>query len=77
VPNGTYSVYLSAGDPNDPVANYNIAIEGKRSLVGATRAAKPWIFVKQTVTVTDGALTISALSGSSNHKYNFLEIVPA
>lgn len=75
VPNGTYSVFLLGGDPNDPVGTYNVGVENVPTLVGQTNAQSPWIGKTVQVTVSDNTLTVAPLPGSVNHKISFIQIV--
>ena len=74
VPNGAYQVSLVAGDPtrNNSVYRYNV--EGLLSLSGTPTTANRWIAGSNTVTVTDGRLTLSNGAGASNNKICFIDI---
>jgi len=75
VPNGTYSVYVAAGDPVTINAFYGIMVEGKRAVWGAPTQDMPWVGGTVTVEVTDGTLTLRRAVGSKNNKLNFIQIV--
>ena len=75
VPNGTYSVYVAAGDPVTINAFYGIMVEGKRAVWGAPTQDMPWVGGTVTVDVTDGTLTLRRAVGSKNNKLNFIQIV--
>jgi len=74
VPNGKYSVYIAAGDPNDISGNYGIAVEGVLAISGRPTAKKPWLAKTITVTVRDGKLTVAPTAGSSGNKINFIQV---
>src|SRR5205823_4712920 len=74
VPNGQYTVHLVAGDPSFYDSVYKINVEGVLTVNGTPTGAKRFIEGTQTVTVSDGRLTISNASGASNNKIAFLEI---
>src|SRR5439155_25831574 len=66
VPNGTYYVRYTVGDPNNrAVVIANMYVEGKFSLNEHIRAQNYWIERGIFVNVTDGKLTLSTASGSS------------
>lgn len=74
VPNGTYSVTLTAGDTLEVDSVYAFDVEGTAAL----RANPTWDrkFITNTVTVevTDGRLTVTAGEGAYNNKLNSLHI---
>jgi len=66
VPNGTYYVRYTVGDPNNAaVVVANMYVEGQFSLNEHIRAQNYWIERGIYVNVTDGKLTLSTHSGSS------------
>lgn len=74
LPNGKYSVSVSAGDPTFADSTHRIRVEGKEAI----RPFQPSSLQKfdlstTTVDVTDGKLTIDAVGGT-NTKINYLEI---
>jgi hypothetical protein len=75
VPNGTYSVYVAAGDPVAINSFYGIMVEGTRGVWGAPTQDMPWVGGTVTVEVTDGTLTLRRAVGSRNNKLNFIQIV--
>lgn len=76
LPNGTYSVRLVAGDPSNFDSVYRIAAEGVVIVNGTPTTTTRWLEGTATVTVTDGRLTLTSASGSSNNKACFVEITP-
>jgi hypothetical protein len=74
VPNGTYAVWISAGDPTDLSGNYGIAVEGITAITGKLTTKKRWLSKSLTVKVKDGKLTIAPLAGSSGNKINMIQI---
>jgi hypothetical protein len=75
VPSGSYSVRVVAGDPTSHSSVYRITAEGVLTVNGTPTATNRWLEGTQTVTVTDGRLTIANGSGASGNKICFLEIV--
>ena len=76
VPNGEYEVTLTSGDAKYPTddTNHVIDVEGLRVMNGRTSKAKPFITATQTVTVTDGKLTITPGKGARNAKLNSIHV---
>ncbi len=74
VPNGTYAVWISAGDPTDLSGNYGIAVEGITAISGRPTTKKRWLTKGLTVKVKDGKLTVAPLPGSSGNKINMIQI---
>jgi hypothetical protein len=77
VKNGTYSVFILAGDPSDISGNYGINVEGVAAITGSPTAANRWLGKTLTVTVTDNTLTLTTTPGSTGNKINLLQIRPA
>jgi len=77
VPNGTYQVFLVAGDPASYSGVYRINVEGMLTVNGTPASGARWISGTKTVTVSDGRLTVSNATGSSNNKICFIEITSA
>jgi glucose/arabinose dehydrogenase len=73
VPNGSYQVQVVAGDPSNIDSVYKIAVEGVLTVDGTPTTSTHWIEGTQTVTVSDGKLTVSNAVGSINNKICFLE----
>lgn len=71
---GTYEVHLVAGDPGYYDSVYKIAVEDTLTVDGTPDGTTRWLEGTVTVTVTDGRLTVSNASGSSNNKINYIEI---
>jgi glucose/arabinose dehydrogenase len=76
LPNGTYIVRLVAGDPSYFDSVYRIAAEGVLVVNGPPTSSARWIEGTATITVSDGRLTLTSASGSSNNKICFVEITP-
>jgi galactose oxidase len=74
VPNGTYSVFLVAGDPSNIDSVYRINVEGALAINGTPTSGTRWFSNTVTVTVSDGRLTVSNATGSSNNKICFIDI---
>jgi hypothetical protein len=74
VPNGTYNVFVVAGDANAYNSVYRINVEGVLTVSGTPTSANRWISGTKTVTVNDGRLTVSNGSGAKNNKICFIDI---
>jgi hypothetical protein len=74
VPNGTYRVFLVSGDADHIDSVYRVNAEGVLTVSGTPTSSKRWISGSNTVSVTDGRLTVSNGSGSSNNKICFIDI---
>ena len=75
MPNGRYTVHVVAGDPTAIDSLYRINVEGTLVVSGAPTADRRWLEGSAIVTVTDGRLTISNASGSSNNKINYVDVI--
>lgn len=76
VPTGSYRVRIVAGDPSYYGAMYKINAEGVVTVNGTPTSANRFVEGTQTVTVSDGALTISSAPGTTSNKVCFIEITP-
>ncbi|MCA1601165.1 MAG: hypothetical protein LC776_05835, partial [Acidobacteria bacterium] len=74
VPDGTYTVRVVAGDPQNFDSVYKIAAEGVLTVDGTPTSTTPWVEGTQTVTVSDGKLTVNNALGASNNKLCFIDI---
>jgi hypothetical protein len=74
VPNGSYAVYVLAGDPIDRTGTYGISVEGTTAISGFPTKRRPWLQRTVFVNVTDGNITIAPISGSINNKLNIVQI---
>jgi len=74
VPNGTYMVRIIAGDPSFINSVYRVAAEGVLTVSGTPTTSTRWFEGTQTVTVTDGRLTVTNATGAQNNKICFIEI---
>lgn len=77
VPNGTYTVFVVAGDAGHFDSVYRINVEGVLTVSGTPTTSTRWITGTTTVTVSDGRLTVSNGTGASNNKICFIDITPA
>jgi hypothetical protein len=75
VPNGRYTVHAVSGDPNNTDSTYRISVEGVTVVSDMPTSAQHWIEGTALVTVSDGRLTVTNGSGSSNNKLNYLDII--
>ena len=74
VPNGTYTVRIISGDPSHFDSVFRVAAEGVLTVSGTPTTSTRWIEGTQTVTVTDGRLTVTNGAGAQNNKICFIEI---
>ena len=74
VPNGTYAVRLVAGDPSNTNSTFRFNLEGTLALSGTPTSSSRWVEATKTVTVSDGALTLTNGSGAVNNKICFIEV---
>ena len=66
------------GDPQDTSSIYKVNLEGSATpLISHTASSgNQWADQTQTVTVTDGYLTIGQMSGATTTKLDFIDITP-
>jgi hypothetical protein len=74
VPNGVYTVHLIAGDPGYIDSVYKINVEGVLAINGTPTNSSHWVENTVQVAVSDGKLTVSNASGSSNNKIDEIDI---
>jgi hypothetical protein len=74
LPSGTYSVRIVSGDPSNFDSVYKLNAETTLALSGTPSASTLWFDQTVTVPVTDGRLSITNASGSSNDKMDFIEV---
>ena len=74
LPNGTYTVHLVAGDSKAKRGAYGFDVEGTPLLRAETTRDARWAEGTATVTVTDGALTLTAAEGYKKNRINFLDV---
>ena len=74
VPNGTYNVLVVAGDADNFDSVFRINVEGVLTASGTPTTGSRWVTGSKTVTVSDGRLTVSNGTGSSNNKICFINI---
>ncbi|MBN1763842.1 MAG: hypothetical protein JW860_01170, partial [Sedimentisphaerales bacterium] len=76
VANGDYYVVLVAGDPEDSVGStYNIQVEGVTIIDGQTSENDRWLSDSDTVTVSDGALTIGSGDTNLDNKLCYIKFI--
>jgi hypothetical protein len=76
VPNGNYQVKIVGGDSSYPDSKLRITVEGVLVVNFDLTPLRRWAEGTQTVTVSDGRLTIGNGTGSYNNKICFIEITP-
>jgi len=74
VPNGSYQVFVVAGDASNYDSVFRINVEGVLTVSGTPTSSSRWVSGTKTVAVSDGRLTVSNASGSSNNKICFIDI---
>jgi hypothetical protein len=74
VPNGTYNVHIVGGDAGFYDSAFRINAEGKLTVNGNPTSSHRWVEGTQSVTVSDGKLTISSASGANNNKLDYIDI---
>ncbi len=76
IPNGTYSVTASVGDPSFLDSTHQVNVEGVELIDSfQPNSAQPFEIATTTVDVTDGQLTVDAIGGN-NTKINYIEFEP-
>jgi hypothetical protein len=74
VPNGNYSVTITAGDATYFDSKYVIAAEGTTIVNATPTSGARWATASGVVKVADGRLTVTGVSGSFNNKINSIKI---
>ena len=74
VPPGKYQVRIVAGDAAFTDSVFALDAEGVRVVTGTPDAAARWLEGTQTVTVSDGRLTVRSGAGAANNKICFIEV---
>jgi hypothetical protein len=74
VPNGTYSVSMTAGDPTSINGNYEMDVNGVLAVSGIPTGKNHWISGTVTLTVTNDQLLVTNASGAVNNKLDFITI---
>jgi Fibronectin type III domain len=77
VPNGSYSVKVTAGDAIAVDSHYGINVEGQRLINETPTWSNKWAEGAGTVWVNDGKLTVTGASGAWNNKITSIAITPA
>ncbi|NJK82440.1 MAG: hypothetical protein HC912_00075, partial [Saprospiraceae bacterium] len=76
VPNGTYIVFVSAGDPDFINSQHTLRVEGEVAISNFVPTNQNlWKTAQVSVEVTDGKLTLDAIGGD-NSKINYILIAP-
>ena len=75
VPNGTYLVHAVGGDPSYTDSVYRIDVNGTLVVTGTPSSSVHWLEGSVQVTVTNGLLTLTNGSGSSNDKIDYIDII--
>lgn len=75
VPNGRYTVHVVSGDPDFTDSTYRLTAEATVVVSGTPTAAAHWVEGTAQVTVSDGRLTVTNASGSSNNKIDYVDVI--
>jgi len=75
VPDGTYLVHAVGGDPDYTDSVYRIDVNGTLLVTGTPSSTVHWLDGSAQVTVTNGLLTLTNGTGSSNDKINYIDII--
>ena len=75
VPNGHYTVHVVSGDSDNIDSVYKVNVEGVLTVSGTPTAAGHWVEGTSQVTVSDGKLTITNATGSSNDKLDYVDVI--
>jgi hypothetical protein len=74
VPNGSYSVHLVSGDPDKIDSVYKVNVNGVLTVNGRPTSSNHWIEGTVSITVTNGFITVTNATGSSNNKVDYIDI---
>ncbi len=78
LPNGTYTVKIVAGDPDNYSGHtYVYDAEGTNVVSGTPTSGNRFISGTASISVSDGRLTITNGTGAQNNKIAFIEITPS
>jgi hypothetical protein len=79
VPNGSYLVHILCGDPTYCDSTFGVAVEGTVVVAGTASSSSHWIDGSQTVTVSNGLLSVTNATGAVNNKICQIDVsaVPA
>jgi probable HAF family extracellular repeat protein len=77
VPDGTYLVHAVGGDPSYTDSTYRIDVNGTPIVSGTPSSAEHWFEGSVQVTVTNGLLSLTNGSGSSNDKIDYIDVIAA
>jgi hypothetical protein len=74
LPNGRYSIKLSAGDPTNTTNSYAVNANGSSILTGTASGKHPFVTGNAKVTVADGVLTLTPGTDAVSDDLDFLKI---
>lgn len=77
VPDGKYAVHIVSGDPDYTDSVYKVTAEGTLVVSGTPTTANHWVEGTAVVTVSDGRLTVTNGTGSSNDKLDYVDVIAA
>jgi hypothetical protein len=76
VPNGTYEVHILSGDPTATDSVYSLNADGVNVVTATPNSRNLWADGTQTITVTNGLITVTSGAGASNNKIDAIDILP-
>jgi len=74
LPNGRYSIKLTAGDPTNTTNSYAVDANGNSILTGTASGKHPFVTANAKVTVSNGVLTLTPGSNAVSDDLDFLKI---
>jgi hypothetical protein len=76
VPNGTYQVHILTGDPTATDSVYSLNANGVNVVTATPNSLNLWADGTQTITVTNGLITVTNGAGARNNKIDAIDILP-
>jgi hypothetical protein len=74
VPNGTYQVHILTGDPTATDSVYSLNANGVNVVTATPNSLNRWADATQTVTVTNGLLTVTSGATARNNKIDEIDV---
>jgi hypothetical protein len=76
VPNGTYEVHILSGDPTATDSVFSLNANGVNIFTATPNSLNLWADGTQTITVTNGLITVTNGSAARNNKIDEIDILP-
>jgi hypothetical protein len=76
VPNGTYEVHILSGDATAFDSVFVLNADGVNVVTTTPNSLNLWADGTQTITVTNGLITVTSGTGASNNKIDAVDILP-